>query len=345
MLVAVEIVLLAAHLMCMNVAAGAPLVAVWLEWKDRRGDAIAPRAARYLAKCAAVALLAGSVLGLALGWLRWTPEYQTIWQVQLADKLRWGIRELIVSLVTLLIYLVWRRVELPTRFGFIGRSCLLLLTGTNLLYHFPPLLIVANKFADGAIPRSIEIPGNIVTAQVFRQLMLLDETPALWIHFGLASIAMGGLVLLGLSLRRLKSDEDPRGAKRIAAWGGWSAFIPTCLQLLVGLWLLVATPPDMQSQLTGSALGPTACLITSLVLVVWLLRELAEVTLGEPTRGGLIRAMIAMTLVIVLMTAARQLSRPRQDRVVARDQARMQLFVSPNFYVCTFDGQARSLSY
>lgn len=318
MLVAVEILLLAVHLICMNVASGAPLLAIWLEWKDRRGDAIAPQAARYLAKAAIVALLVGALLGILLGWLRWTPAYQEIWQVQLAHKLKWGIRELIVSLVAFLVYWGWRNYAvIPTRFGFIGRSCLLLLASTNLLYHFPPLLIIANKLADRALPSSLELPGNVVTSKVFRQLMLLEETPALWAHFCLASLAVAGLMLLGLALRRLKSDEDPRGAKRIAAWGGWSAFLATGLQLVVGLWLLATTPPDLQAQLTGSALWPTLCLGTSLALVVWLLRELADITLGEPTRGGMIRAMIAMTLVILLMTAARQLSRPtiNQNRV------------------------------
>jgi hypothetical protein len=314
-LVAVEIVLLAVHLMCMNVASGAPLVALWLEWKDRRGDVIAPQAARYLAAAAVIALFVGALLGLMLGWLRWTPAYQEIWQVQLSRKLKWGLVELGVSATMLVAYWLWRRwADLPTRRGFLGRSALLLLTSTNLLYHFPPILIIASKLADGAFPAAADVPSGVIDPPAFRRLMAFDEIPALSVHFALASVAMAGLMLLGLAVRRLKSDLDPRGAKRIASWGGWSALIATGLQLVVGLWLLATTPPDLQAQLTGSALWPTLCLGTSLALVVWLLRELSEITLGEPTRGGMIRAMIAMTLVILLMTAARQLSRPTVDR-------------------------------
>jgi hypothetical protein len=66
----------------------------------------------------------------------------------------------------------------------------------------------------------------------------------------------------------------------------------------------------MQSQLMGNSWLPFLCFAVSVVLVVWLLRELADVTIGEATRGALIRSMIAMTGVILLMTAARQLSRP-----------------------------------
>jgi len=317
-MVALEILLLAAHLMCMNVACGAPLVALWLEWKDRRGDAIAPQAARYLAAAAVIALLVGVVLGLVLGWLRWTPEYGEIWGVQLAGKLNMAIIELIVSGSLLIAYWIWRSwAVLPSRFGYIGRSIILLLAGTNLLYHFPPILIVASKLADRGFPATVEIPAGVITPREFRRLIVVDEIPALTVHFGLSSVAMAGIMLLGLALRRQNSDEDPRGMKRIAAWGSWSALLATGLQLVVGLWLLVTTPPDLQVQLTGSAWLPTLCLVTSLLLVMWLLRELSNVALGEPTRGGMIRAMIAMTLVIVLMTAARQLSRPTVERNVA----------------------------
>lgn len=310
MLVALEIVLLAAHLMCMNVAAGAPLIAMYLEWRDRRGDAVAPQAAKYLSVCFVSALLIGALLGLAVGWLRWTPAYQEVWRLQLSAKLSTAIQEFIVSGLLLVVYLVWRRlVVLPTRAGYVTRSVILLAASTNLLYHFPPLLIVAGKLAESGFGSDVEIPQRTFEFREFWRLKWLDETPALWVHFALASIAMSGVMLLGLALRRQRSDEDPRGAKRIAAWGSWPAFIATGLQLVVGLWLLATTPPDLQAQLTGSALLPTLCLGISLGSAIWLLRELANVALGDATRGAMIRSMIAMTLVIVLMTAARQLSR------------------------------------
>ena len=310
-LLALEIVLLAAHLACMNVASGGPFLALWLEWKDRRGDAIAPQAARYLGAAAIVALVLGSLLGAVIGWLKWTPEYAEIWEVRLWHKLKWGLLELAFSGAILIGYWIWRTYAiLPTRRGYIGRSLLLLFTSTNLLYHFPPLLMVASKLAEGGFPDDANIPSGEIIPRQFPRLMFYDEIPALTVHFALASVAMAGVMLFGLALRRLRSDEDPRGAKRIIAWGGWSALIATGLQLLVGLWLLATTPPDMQSQMLGNSWLPSVCFLVSLALVVWLLRELADVTIGEATRGGLIRTMIAMTAVILLMTAARQLSRP-----------------------------------
>ncbi|WP_254507235.1 hypothetical protein [Anatilimnocola floriformis] len=315
-MVALEILLLAVHLMCMNVACGAPLVSLWLEWKDRRGDAIAPQAARYLAASSVIALLVGMGLGLVLGWLRWTPEYAEVWRVNLASKLEMGIYELIASGSLLVVYWIWRSwAVLPTRRGYLGRSMLLFLAASNLLYHFPPILIIAGKLAERSFPADVVIVGDL-KGGAFRRLVAVDEIPALTAHFALASVAMAGVMLLGLALRRQKSDEDPRGMKRIAAWGSWSALLATGLQLVVGLWLLATTPQDSQALLTGSAVLPTACLVTSLILVAWLLRELSTIALDEPTRGSMIRAMIAMTFVILLMTAARKLSRPAVERKV-----------------------------
>jgi hypothetical protein len=264
-----------------------------------------------LGAAAVLSLLLGSLLGVVIGWLKWTPDYAAIWQVKLWTKLVGGLFELAFSVALLVGYWIWRKYAiLPTRRGYIGRSLLLLLAGTNLLYHFPPLLMVATKLADGGFPVEANIPSGEIIPRKFPPLMFYDEIPALTVHFALASVAMAGIMLLGLALRRLRSDEDPRGAKRIIVWGGWSALIATGLQLVVGLWLLAKTPPDMQSQLTGNSPLATICFGLSLALVIWLLRELADVTIGEATRGGLIRTMIAMTGVILLMTAARQLSRP-----------------------------------
>src|SRR4051794_10513994 len=89
-----QIPLLSLHLICMNVAAGAPLVCIWLEWKLRRkNDDVAKAAADYLAAATLVTLVAGSLLGLVMGWLLWTQEYAAIWTERLSHKMHWGALE------------------------------------------------------------------------------------------------------------------------------------------------------------------------------------------------------------------------------------------------------------
>jgi hypothetical protein len=67
--------LLAAHLVCVNVASGGPIVGAWLDWLGTRGEEAAAKAAVYLARWSVLGLVLGAILGLAMGWLKWDAEY------------------------------------------------------------------------------------------------------------------------------------------------------------------------------------------------------------------------------------------------------------------------------
>src|SRR5262245_15994580 len=124
----------------MNAAAGGPLVAAWLDWRAARGDAGAAEAARYLGRHAISGLCVGALLGLAIGWLSWNADYQSLWLGPLSYKLRWAVIEAGFSLVLIVGWWLW----LPARPGattwaMVTRGIIALLSSTNLLYHFPPL--------------------------------------------------------------------------------------------------------------------------------------------------------------------------------------------------------------
>ena len=191
------ILLLSLHLICMNVASGAPLACIWLEWKLRtKSDGEAKSAADYLAKMSVLTLLAGSLLGLVMGLILWTPDYAALWTKRLGHKMHWGGLELLFSLLILGGYWLWRKKSAASGMaGVLGKSALLLFASTNLLYHFPPLFLIAGKLAD-AQEASLEPVGR----KLFVQLMLEGEIPALWVHFTFASLAMAGIMLLGLAI-------------------------------------------------------------------------------------------------------------------------------------------------
>lgn len=299
-----HILLLSLHLICMNVASGAPLLCVWLEWKLRKnaasGDSIAPakQAADYLAAMTVLSLIAGSVLGLIMGILLWTPEYAAIWTKRLSHKMHWGGAELLVSLAVLGGYWFWRkRPSASSTTGTILKSILLVFASTNLLYHFPPLFLIAGKLADGR-----DAGGEEVRSQLFVQEMLSGEIPALWVHFMFASLAMAGIMLLGLALRLRRRGAPEEEVRRVAVWGGWWGLIPSLAQLPVGLWVMSALPSASQSRIMGSSGVATIFFLGGIVAALWLLRELVSIALGETSRGNLIRAMSAMVVVVVLMT-------------------------------------------
>src|SRR5438128_1222496 len=139
-------ILLAAHLLCVNVAAGGPLLGVWLDWRGTRGDEPAAKGAVYLARASLVGFVAGAALGLWIGWLKWDADYRSLWLGPLSYKLQGAVIEAVFSLVLMLGWWLW----LPGKTGgsiaaVATRALLAMLAATNLLYHFPLLFSVAAR--------------------------------------------------------------------------------------------------------------------------------------------------------------------------------------------------------
>lgn len=293
-----ETLVLTAHLLCVNVAAGGPILCVWLEW---RGDDLARRAARYLAAASLVGLVAGGLLGVILGGLKWTPEYRSLWAGPLSYKMHWAVGEFAVSLLLAGLYawLVNRRGGFSRGARF-GRGAMALLNGTNLLYHFPPFFLAASQLHAAG-----QTTGEVIRGAAFRQLVAGGAIPALVVHVGLASLAVAALMLLGLALRTARQG-DSAAASQFALWGGRWSLAASLAQLPVGLWTLATLSAAEQSRLMGHDPLATALFLAAMMSVFWLLRELATVALGETTRGAMIRAMSAMLVVVGLMTAMQQ---------------------------------------
>jgi hypothetical protein len=294
------VILLSLHLAAMNVAGGAPLASVWLEWRERRAGAVTTAAADYLAAAALLSLLTGIVLGLGLIGLRWSPTFVELWSGPMARKMYWGLGELVFSLVLAGGYWAWRsRVRKPGPFARAGRVFLPLLSGTNLLYHFPALFLVASHLSEEGLTS-----GPSLTAREFRQQMMAGPTPALTVHVVLASIAAAGIALLGLALRWQRQNHDAEERKRLTTGAARLALVPTVLQILVGLWILVKVEPLTQNQLLGGNLPAAVCFLAGVLVALWLMQLLASLAFGEVERRVIIKSMAAFLGTILLMTAA-----------------------------------------
>jgi hypothetical protein len=176
------------------------------------------------------------------------------------------------------------------------------LAATNLLYHFPLLFSVAARLkVDG------QTAGPTIGGAAFRRL-LDAEAFALMAHVSLASLAMAGMMLIGLALRwqrRSRTEEAIAIGRTGARW----ALVSSLLQLPVGLWLLMALRPGAQSFFLGESTAGVLLFLASLIAALWLLNELAQLALGEFNRRLALRAMIAMVLTVVLMTIVQQQTR------------------------------------
>jgi hypothetical protein len=295
--------LLAAHLLCVNVAAAGPLVCIWLDWKESRGDALAGRTASYLGQASLATLLLGGLLGLAIGGASWSDSYAALWAGPMSRKALWGVGEYVFSAALAGGYVLWRRAAADRLRGL--RYFVLLLNGANLLYHFPFLFSVAHDvYLSGG-------PGHPLSASEFRSWMAHPDVLARVVHVVIASFAVTGVLLLGYGLRLRREMSSYDAADRVARWGGCLALVSSLIQVPVGLWLISVLPSGWQSRALGGDLPAVLMLGVSVLLALFMLQDLANIAFGEIQRKQLMRVMATMAVIVLLMTGVLRRIRPQ----------------------------------
>ena len=322
------IIVLALHLMCVNVAAAGPLVCMWLDWRGGRGDPLADRVGRFLCWKSLALFLIGGGLGLLLAFLHWDDAYHEVLH-KFPSKIFFGMWELVFSFVLVSVSAVLWHLAPRSNLARWGRILLLLLAGTNLLYHFPFLFAIISRVDSGVLD-----PRGIVDASVFRGLMMEDSVLPQAVHFGFASFAMVGITLIGFALWCERSrgenetDKDERvdqespdpaaenevvratemgeDAQRIAAWGARLALGATLSQIPTGIWFVVRLSPDAQRSVLGADLVSTGLLGVSIILTLGLLHHLAALALSAPRKKSMVLAMTMLIALVTLMTGVLQ---------------------------------------
>ena len=288
---------LALHLLCVNVAAAAPLICLWCEWREARGNSLAGELGRFLAKSAVVLFCVGMLLGLLVGALLWSEKYSAVLSY-LSSKVLFGVAELGFSLVLLAIYIPWwKRFTTCSTGHRLGRAMLPFLAGTNLMYHFPILFVIISN-----LMQLETTPKHALDAAGFRQLMMDGEVMARVVHFWLASFAVTGGLIMWRAWRLMRAQSDNPKASSLALWGGRIAAAPTILQLPIGIWLVLELPGAVQNEFTGGSILTSSLFAASLLAALWLMHQLLAVAFGSIQPRSLVLAMLSMIVVVVLMT-------------------------------------------
>lgn len=333
--------LLGLHLLIVGAASAAPLICVWLEWKEGRGDSLAGRAGRFLAGASFWLLWIGAVLGLLMGWLAWRPEFRE-GLLRLGPRLHFAGAEWVFSVVLIGAHCLWWKLA-PRPRGWLrfARALLPLLASTNLLYHFPMLFHVLEQLiAEGAAAAAHgdAIPSDVLSGSEFRQRMMSAPLLARAAHFWLASFVAAGLLLVwhGRSIlggaASASADEAAANAaedvssdnRRAIVWGARWALVAAFLQLPVGMWLLVQLPPTTQRLMMGGSGWATGLLLVGIFTSLGLMHFLASMAFGKagrepaPALRGRAGAAVALGVIVVLvMTGAAQCSRPRPAKATS----------------------------
>ncbi|MEM7315638.1 MAG: hypothetical protein AAF497_21070 [Planctomycetota bacterium] len=305
------LVLLFGHLISMQLAGAGPLVSAWLEYRGHaKGLPTTVEEARRLAWHSIYGLIGGMGLGLLLVWAATqfgSRDYLPVVS-KFYSRVWWGGWELVTSLVVMLIYvLCWSKL-CSSRGGRIFLRFLALFSATNLLYHFPPLMTVMVESMESAAESGTPVdPAFIVelTSSEFRQLIFRTEVFAKSLHFGLAGFAASGAYLMwsGKTVGddAGETETNARSFSHAVRWGSWITVVAIAIQLLVGMWLVVLSPPSIQSQLMGKNPWVAGALIGGILLSLAAMNQAAGVGMGDTESAKPRLAALTVVAVIGLM--------------------------------------------
>jgi len=214
--------------------------------------------------------------------------------------------ELVFSLVCLLLYAgCWRALRQHRWW----HASLALLSSSNLLYHFPPLMSVLGKLANDptwAKPQTLDRPTLL-------PLMMRDEIVALSTHFVLASFAIAAITVLWLSGQSNKGRSNEKFWEQstlpLSRRAAWVALAVTAIQLPVGIWLLVSLPSSTRTSMMGDSAIASLAFVGALLMTFLLLQRLLTIAIGTVGPRDLRQACWILGMLVLLMTTTLYVSR------------------------------------
>lgn len=295
MVALVQAVLTMLHIASVGLAAAGPLLAAALRLRRHfRHDADADQCLRRLALWSTAALLASATIGLiAGGWRLWWDDGS---YASMLGRFPRRSYEMLAAewFFTLVCYVLWLVLWTRWREKPWLHAAVALVGSTNLLYHFPPLMIAQNLLASW--------PDLIAEQQITRSLMLeLMYSPivvAKTVHLWGASIVVAAANLLLATERRPVSGIDTliRLAVGVALAG-------VVVQWLSGVAIVALLPAEPGERLLGEPVAASLFAV-AILLSVHVLHHLIAATMTPAENLRPRRLVSAVAGVMLLMSLA-----------------------------------------
>jgi cytochrome bd-type quinol oxidase subunit 2 len=302
--------LLAVHLLAMNVASAGPLAGAWLRRLSCRDDeangGLLERGARATFRWSLLGLAIGALVGGAM-LLAPSAGMRAALQRFPEDAYWFAGAEVLFSAAC--IFGCWKLSRRPKLTWLLA-----IVAATNLLYHFPPLMAVLGELA--ADPRWAD--DEVLHRKALLRLWIRPEVLSLWAHFALASIAVGFTAALAASHRAVRDETekiDDRTARCLAGW----ALGATLLQIPVGIWLLLASDTAAQQAMMGESWLATIGLAGGVWAALGVMQSLAVIAWGGSDRRQVDRACILLAITVALMSFTLRASRRADEPFVQED--------------------------
>lgn len=300
MIEVVLVVLLAMHLLAVNLAMAGPLVCVGIELRaTSRTEPLSDGIARGMARLSLIALVSGMVLGVFLLAIRWQLDDRAYFSaVALIPRSRlwFTLAELAFYIVCMTGYLVWWNKWSSHRFW---HRLLAVAASLNLLVHFPALFTIISVASTRPL-----LWGQELDRAGYWRLLLDGEVASRVVHVWLAALVIAGIALMMLAVRRAGGDETATAAT-IVQRGAWLALCASLLQVPVGVWTTIELPDAVQRQLLGGDWLATGLFLGSLLLVLQLMHTLATLALGDVQRKLVVRSAATACALVLAMTGTR----------------------------------------
>jgi hypothetical protein len=295
------VLLLALHLLLVDVAMAGPLVCIWLEWRGTRlANSASNDLARRLARVATQALVGGVLLGMILLAVRWASDDRGYFRAAAmipASRLWFGLAELFFYLACMFAYLqFWDRLR---AWRFVHRM-LAVAASSNLMLHFPALFVIIS-----VVSRRNLIGDEPLDRAGYWQLLLDREVVSRVVHVWLSSMAVTGVILMALAQRIGPASDKTVGQQRLVQYGAWLALIATVLQVPVGMWVTLEMPESARESLFGGDLVASSLFGISLLLVLYMAHTLSAVVQGDSSSAHVRRTLLAAAAIVLLMVGTR----------------------------------------
>lgn len=292
--------LLAVHLLAMNVASAGPLAGAWLRRLSLRDGAtdrdLLERGARATFRWSLLGLAIGALIGGAM-LLAPSAGMRAALRRFPVDAYWFAGAEILFSAAC--IFGCWKLSRRPKLTWLLA-----IVAATNLLYHFPPLMAVLGELAVDAHWADDEV----LHRKALIWLWIRPEVLSLWAHFALASIAVGFTTALAVCHRALRNETeqvDDRTARRLAG----CALGATLLQIPVGIWLLLASDTAAQQAMMGESWLATIGLAGGVWVALGVMQSLATIAWGGSDRRQVNRAFVLLAVTVALMSFTLRASR------------------------------------
>jgi hypothetical protein len=295
------VLVFASHLICMNLAAGGPLIASSVELLGQRSSAQAAKLAGSLVAYATIGLIAGALLGGCMLLFFWSPSYQDVFLRRLGSRPAFSLVQVLFSLA--LHAILWRWTVLPSSSSGAGRgwrALLAVISSTNLLYHFPTLFAIVSEIATTSTPQS-----EVIGRKQFYAFLSSGPILSHAAHFFLAAIATTGVV--GALLTR--EEPAPSAFRRICTS---FALVSTLLQIPIGIMVYMTLPAAAQRALIGDNLPLSIAFLSSLAAVLWLVQSLVGQLPSDAPKSKPLWSAAALAITIVLMSGVLWGTRPQR---------------------------------